>query len=90
MNTHIIMIKEIVNRERQYLAYFRDDFLKAVYSVSFSDSITGAISLNKFVTMITTIYKGRNVHLQLSSEAIRFKNPAVIDALLDKTQEVKS
>lgn len=86
MTTNIITIRPIENREHHFFASFKDEFLNCVYSVTFSDSITGALAVNRFFLMIDTLYKGRNTHLQLSSRKVTFKSKAILDALTGKME----
>ena len=79
---NIITIREIENRKSHYLAFYRDSFLKCVFSVSFQDSITGSLALIRFFKMIKAVYKGRDFDFTLSDRKIRFKSQAVIDALI--------
>lgn len=86
---HIISIRAIENRDRQYLAFYNDDFLKAVFSVSFRDTITGALALVRFSDMMRSMYKGRDFTFKLSDRKIRFKNQAVVDVLCGTMKEMK-
>lgn len=84
---NMITIRPIENRDRYYLAFFHDNFLDAVYSVSFQDSITGAMALNRFCVMINRMYKGRTIELRLSNQKVTFKSQAVLDILTGKVKE---
>ncbi len=87
---NMITIRPIENRKRHYLAYFKDDFLQAVYSVAFTDSITGAMSLNRFFVMINMMYEGQKTDVRFKAGGIKFKSQAVLDTLTGKKKEVQS
>jgi len=45
-NNKEITIKQIENRDREFIAYYKSDFLKSTFCVSFRDDIFGAVSLS--------------------------------------------
>jgi hypothetical protein len=47
MDTKQIIIKPIESGEKEYLAYYKDEFMRATFCVAFKDSILGAVALNR-------------------------------------------
>jgi hypothetical protein len=41
-----IIIKKIENKQNDFVAYFKNEFLKSTFFVCFTDSIIGAVALN--------------------------------------------
>ena len=83
-NIKSITIKQIENRNQEYLAYYKSDFLKSTFCVSFSDDVFGAVSLVKFTEMIKTHFNEQNITLFISDKNIKFKSQALLDELTQK------
>ena len=79
-----ITIKPIARKQGEYIAYYRDRFLQATYSVCFTDSITGAVALHKFHGMVTQTLTTTKVELMLSGTALHFKSRALLELLTDR------
>ena len=79
-----ITIKQIENKNHEYLAYYKSDFLKSTFCVSFRDDIFGAVSLSRFTEMIKTHFNEQNITLFISDKNIKFKSQALLDELTQK------
>ncbi len=80
-----IIIRPVEGREREYIAYFENEFLQATFSVLLKDNIFGALALQSFSEMIRKTY-GKNyrsgeIDFVLSDEAMSLKNKALLDVL---------
>ena len=62
------------------LASFRSEFLDATYAVVFPQTVTGAVALHRFATMISGQY-GKQVELQLTNDLFPIRNKPVEDIL---------
>jgi hypothetical protein len=60
-----IAIEAVSDREGEYVAYYRSEFLNATFSVYFRDTIFGAIALHDFTEMRLT-----KTHLSVSFAVI--------------------
>jgi hypothetical protein len=87
MNTNQIIIKPIESREKEYLAYFKDEFMQATFCLAFKDSIFGAVSLNRFIEMIKESFEIKKIPVFVSDAKYRIKSKALIDVLTIKSQE---
>ncbi len=81
MKSIIIKIRPIENRQSEYIAYCKSEFLNATYSVYFHDNIFGSVALNNFADMIRSRFDVRHVEYVIASETVSFKNPALLDVL---------
>jgi hypothetical protein len=81
-----ITIRPIESRDREYFAYFKDDFLKSTFSVCFKDDILGAVALNRFFEMVKSQYSKSEVELELKEERYQFRSPALLDVLSAKKE----
>lgn len=52
-----IIIKQVENRNGEYLVYYTSDLLNATFSVYFRDNIFGAIALQNFSEMLKSKYE---------------------------------
>ncbi|MCG8570298.1 MAG: hypothetical protein MJB14_09175 [Spirochaetes bacterium] len=80
MDTNKIFISQIEGHNKQYLAYFKSEFLDSTFSVYFCDSILGSVALTQFYQMIKSKYN--NVELVITKKDIAIKNPALLDKIL--------
>lgn len=87
MNTKQIIIKPIESGDREYLAYFKDEFLKATFCVAFKDSILGAVSLNRFIEMIKTFFEIKKIPVTISEVKFEVKSKALLDVLTSREEE---
>ena len=84
-----IIIKKIEDKENNFIAYFKNPFLKVTYSVCFTDSIGGAIGLNDFFQMLNFKYSGDNFEFVVSDEALKFKNQHLLNQLTERKETIK-
>ena len=52
-----VTFKAVSDREGEYVAYYRSEFLNATFSVYFRDTIFGAIALHDFTEMLKGKYE---------------------------------
>ena len=83
-NCKEITIKQIENKDREFLAYYKSDFLKSTFCVSFKDDIFGAVALTRFTEMIKTHFNEQNITLFISDKNIKFKSQALLNELTQK------
>ena len=76
-----IIIKKIENRENYFLAYFKNPILEVTFSVCFTDSIVGAISLNEFFQMLKFKYPKESFEFVISDERVKIKNECLINQI---------
>lgn len=76
-----ITIKQIENRQGEYIAYCRSELLNATYSVYFRDNIFGAIALHDFSEMIKRKYEKEEIEFIISEEKMQFKSKALLGAM---------
>jgi hypothetical protein len=86
-----IRIQPITGKPGRFIASFNAEFLNATYALAFSESVTGALALHRFATMIENQY-GKQVTIQLPDELPPFRSEAVQDILsgLGITEREKS
>ena len=78
--TPVITITGAEDNRDRFVASFRSEFLDATYAVVFSQTITGAVALHRFVQMISDQY-GRQVELRIANDLFPKPNKAVEDIL---------
>ena len=78
--TPVISITGVEDNPDRFVASFRSEFLDATYAVVFSQTITGAVALHRFVQMISGQY-GKQVELRIANDLYPVKNRAVEDIL---------
>jgi hypothetical protein len=76
-----IIIKKIENKDNSFIAYMKNPFLKASYSVCFMDSITGAIALNDFFQMVKFKYSKENFEFVISDKTVNIKNECLLNQI---------
>ena len=76
----VIRITKADGESGRYIASFQSDLLGATYAVVFRESVTGAVALHRFVTMIEGQY-GKPIELRVDTDLIPFRNEAVEDIL---------
>jgi hypothetical protein len=81
MKTIDITIKQIQNKEGEYIAYVQSGFLAASFAVCFQDNIFGSVALSSFYEMIQHKYDDFKINFVISNERFSFKNPALYDLL---------
>jgi hypothetical protein len=84
MDTKQIIIKPIESGEKEYLAYYKDEFMRATFCVAFKDSILGAVALNRFIEMIKTFFEIKRIPVTISEIKFEVKSKALLDVLLEK------
>ena len=78
--TPVITIAGVDGNSDRFIASFRSEFLDATYAVVFSQTITGAVALHRFVQMISGQY-GKQVELGIANDLFPIPNKAVEDIL---------
>ena len=58
-----IIIKKIDERKNYFVAYFKHEFLKSTFFISFTNSIIGAVALNDFFQMLKKQIRQRKFQL---------------------------
>ena len=81
-----IIIKKIENRKNNFIAYFKHEFLKSTFFISFTDSILGSVALNDFFQMLKNRYDKESFNFVISDEEIKFKNEHLLNQIIDKPQ----
>ena len=76
-----ISIHPVEDHPKDYLAYFRSEFLDATYTVFFKDTITGALALHSFAEMVRRKYQEKEVDFLLSEQELPFRNEALLDVV---------
>ena len=76
-----ITIKRIEDKEGEYVAYYRSEFLNATYLVYFRDNIFGSVALHEFSEMIKSKYNESNIDFIISNEKVEFKSRALLEAM---------
>jgi len=76
-----ITINPVENRKGDYIAHFRSEFLDAVFTVFFKDTITGALALYSFAEMLRKKYEQKQVEFLLSDQEVPFQNEALLDVV---------
>ena len=86
-----IRIQAIAEKPGRFIASFNAEFLNATYTLTFGESVTGALALHRFAKMIENQY-GKQVNIQLPDELLPFRGEAVKDILsgLGVTETEKS
>ena len=83
-NNKEITIKQIENTDREFIAYYKSDFLKSTFCAVFKDDIFGAVCLSRFTEMIKTHFNEQNITLFISDKNIKFKSQALLNELTQK------
>ena len=73
-----ITIKQIEGRTGEYIAFYKSEFLNATYSVHFTDSLQGSISLVDFTRMLKYKYETDQVEFEISNEKINLTNSQLL------------
>jgi len=76
-----IIIKQVENRNGEYLAYYTSDLLNATFSVYFRDNIFGAIALQNFSEMLKSKYEKEKIEFEVSEERMQFKSKGLLEAI---------
>ena len=84
-----IIIKKIENKKNDFVAYFRNEFLKSTFFVCFTDSIIGAVALNDFFQMLKTKYDKESFSFEISGNEIKFKNQELLNQIIETKEGVK-
>ena len=78
--TPVITIASVDDDPNQFVAAFRSEFLNATYAVLFPQTVTGAVALHRFATMISSQY-GKQVEIQVPNDLYPVRNKAIKDIL---------
>ena len=69
-----IIIRPVEGREGEYIAYFKNEFLQATFSVLLKDNIFGALALHSFADMIRKTcaknYRSGEIDFTVSNEVM--------------------
>ena len=84
-HTPVITIAGVEDNPDRFVASFRSEFLDATYAVVFSQTITGAVALHRFVQMISDQY-GKQVELRIANDLFPKPNKAIEDILKSITE----
>ena len=79
-NTPIIRIVGVDEKPDLFVASFRSEFLSATYAVVFPQTITGAVALHRFASMISGQY-GKQVEIQIPNDLFPERNKEAEDIL---------
>jgi hypothetical protein len=78
--TPVITIAGVDGDPDSFVATFRSEFLGATYAVLFPQTVTGAVALHRFATMISSQY-GRQIEIQIPNDLYPVRNKAIKDIL---------
>lgn len=84
-----IRIRKIENKDKEFLAYFKSDFLQSTFCIVFKDTIFGAVALNRFCEMIKEFFSVKKLNLCLSDEKFNFKSKALLEILIKRKEAAK-
>lgn len=76
----VITIAGVDGTPDRFIATFRSEFLGATYAVLFPQTVTGAVALHRFATMISSQY-GKQVEIQIPNDLYPVRNKAIKDIL---------
>lgn len=74
-----IIIKKIEQRDHEFVAYYKSNFLRSTYACCFTDNIIGAVALDKFHEMIRLCFNEDKINLKIAEDEIKFKSQALLD-----------
>ena len=78
--TPVITIAGVDDNPDNFVATFRSEFLGATYAVLFPQTVTGAVALHRFATMISSQY-GKQVEIQIPNDHYPVRSKAIRDIL---------
>ena len=78
--TPVITIAGVDDDPDRFIASYRSVFLGATYAVVFPQTVTGAVALHRFATMISSQY-GKQVEIQIPNDLYPVRNKAIKDIL---------
>lgn len=87
-DTKKIIIKKIKDTKGDYLAVYKDGFLRSTFSLIFKDNIFGAVSLNHFTEMIKKHFGIDSLSLYIADETIDFRTEIIINTFSKYKKEV--
>ena len=76
-----ITIGKLDKSDREFIAFFRHEFLQATFSVSFKDNIMGAVALNSFIEMIQQRYSNKQLDLVFQKNNLDIKTEHILKSL---------
>lgn len=82
-NYNEITITKVKNSQTEYTACFYAQFLKATFSISFTDNVFGAVALTKFYEMIKNSFNTKQVNFVICGSQ-EIDNTIFIDFLNNK------
>ena len=78
--TPVTTVAGVDNDPDRFIASYHSEFLGATYAVVFPQTVTGAVALHRFATMISSQY-GRQVEIQIPNDLYPVRNKAIRDIL---------
>ena len=81
-----IIIKQVKNRDGEFIAFHSTNTLEATFSVYFRDNIYGSMALNHFSQMIKYRFPNDRIDFTLSSQKLTFSNPYLLDVMSGKME----
>ena len=78
--TPVITIAGVDDDPDRFIASYHSEFLGATYAVVFPQTVTGAVALHRFATMISSQY-GKQVEIQIPNDLYPVRNKAIKDIL---------
>lgn len=76
-----ITIKKIKDKDRDFIAYIKNDFLRATFSVCFEDTVFGAVALTKFYEMIKSKFNDNDIKIKITDSGITFKHDDLLQLM---------
>ena len=85
-----IIIKKIDNaNNKDFIAYFKSDFLKATFCLCFEDTVFGAVAVAEFLQMIKSKYVNNKISLTIAEDKMKIKNPELLQQITKKGGPIK-
>jgi len=84
-----IIIKKIKDKEKSFIAYHKNNFLKSTFYISFNDTILGAVAINDFYKMLKSKYSNDTFNFVISKNDINFQNKHLLNQINENREVVK-
>ena len=81
--TRQIIVRPIEQKEKEYIAYFKDEIMQASFCVAFKDSILGAVALNRFIDMIEGAFSLKRIPVFVADDKFKLTSKAMLDLLAE-------
>ena len=76
-----VTVRQIVDTDSRFIAYYNSTFYEATYSVIFKDNIQGSIALSQFAEMLRKKYQYDDINFIIMGNELRFKSKYLFDLL---------